>query len=81
MAKINLKSFLRLKNRLAVKSENRHYVFAFLALLMLIVVSALVIWSVAFLVSNFAEAFIETSPPASVEKFDIEGFEQLNLIR
>ncbi|MBI4034004.1 MAG: hypothetical protein HY378_00450 [Candidatus Brennerbacteria bacterium] len=83
MAKINLKSFFKLKlnRKISLKSENRHYIFVFLALLMLVIVGAFIIWTVTFLVSSFAEAFIETSTPPPVEKFDIEGFEKLKLTR
>ena len=81
--KINFKSLLnfKLKGGLHFKPESQHYIFAFLALFMLIVVSALVIWCVTFLVSNFAEAFTETSVPVPTEKFDIKGFEALDLVR
>ncbi|MFH0712526.1 MAG: hypothetical protein V2A55_01580 [Candidatus Jorgensenbacteria bacterium] len=79
--KIDLKSFFKLKKGFSLKPENRHYVFAFLALFMLVIVSILIIWSIAFLISNFAEAFTETPPPVPTQRFDIEGFEDLNLVK
>ncbi len=79
--KIDLRSFLKFKNGFRFKLGNQHYIFAFLALFMLIVVAALVIWCITFLVSNFAEAFTETTPMPQTQKFDIKGFEDLNLVK
>jgi hypothetical protein len=81
MKKINLKFLSGLKKGILSGSGERDYVFIFLALFMLITVSVLVIWCVTFLIANLTDSFVDTTPPPAVEKFDIEGFEELNLIR
>ncbi len=81
MVKPSLKSLFKLKGKNLLKSWNHNYIFVFFALLMLAIVSVLVIWSVVFLVSELTKPFDDSGVPVPTEKFDIKGFEELNLIR
>ena len=81
MVKLNLKSLFKLKGKNHLKLGSYNYIFAFLALLMLAIVSVLVIWSVVFLVSELTKSFDDSEVPVPTKKFDIKGFEELDLIR
>lgn len=80
MVNIDLKSFSKIGWFLK-KSESKEYYFLIAAFLLLVVISGLVIYSLTFLVSNFADSFTPPRTAAPVLKFDIQGFEKLNLIR
>ena len=81
MNKLNFKFLSKLKKKIFWGAGEKDYVFIFLAFFMLVVVSVLVVWSVTFLIANLTDSFIDTAPPPAVEKFDIKGFEDLNLIK
>lgn len=78
--KLNFKFLLKTFKSYSSKLR-KQYIFLVMAVVMLVIVGGFVIFSLNFLVSNFNDVLLlqSTSPP--VLKFDIQGFEELDLIK
>jgi len=78
--KPNLNFFSKLIGPLLLKSK-KQFVFLVMGVVMFAIVGGFVIYSFIFLISSFDKTFATQliSPPIS--RFDIQGFEQLDLIK
>ncbi len=63
------------------KKMEKQSVFLLLALLMCILVGGFTIYSIIFIGSSLDDALTAPPPSAPTVKFDIQGFENLKLIR
>ncbi len=78
--KINLGFLSKLKGKKST-SGGRQFTFIALAFVMLVVVALFVVYSFTFLISEFGDVSgPQISPPPPL-KFDITGFEKLNLTK
>ncbi len=59
----------------------KQYVFLVIAVVMLVIVGGFIIYSLNFLISNFDDVLLPQSTSPPVLKFDIQGFEELSLIK
>ncbi|MCP6720407.1 MAG: hypothetical protein KJI72_03780 [Patescibacteria group bacterium] len=78
--KLSFKFFSGLFKSASSKLGKR-YIFLVIAVVMLVIVGGFVVYSLNFLVSSFNEILISQLASPPILRFDIQGFEELNLIR
>jgi len=71
-----MKSFKELKEKL-----NNQMLFFVMAIVMVLITLSLSIYLLMFLVSNLGQVFTINASPVPTQRFDIQGFEKLNLIK
>ncbi len=79
--KLNLGFLSKLKNKKSYRGGNRQFTFIALAFVMLVIVALFVIYSFTFLISEFNDVSNQQISPPPVLRFDISGFEKLNLTK
>ena len=78
--KLNFKFFLKTFKSYSSKL-GRQYVFLVIAIVMLVIVGGFIIFSLNFLISNFNDVLLPQLTLPSILEFDIQGFEELDLIK
>ncbi|KKU93899.1 MAG: hypothetical protein UY26_C0003G0047 [Candidatus Jorgensenbacteria bacterium GW2011_GWA1_48_13] len=79
--KINLGFLSKLKNKKPSRGGSKQFTFIALAFVMLVVVALFVIYSFTFLISEFNDVSGQQISPPPVPRFDIQGFEKLDLTK
>ena len=79
--KINLGFLSKLKNKKPSRGGSRQFTFIALAFVMLVIVALFIVYSFTFLISEFNDVSSQQISPPPMIRFDISGFEKLNLTK